>query len=453
MKCKNCGAELKEGCQFCPDCGEPLEDAPESFDAGIPEESADAAEHCAADESFAVSVSDESAEAGSPPVKSKKHGMNGAVAVILAAAVFLTVCAGLFFALRGGEKEESDGQTAGDIINEDAPSDSSSGDGTSAALVDDAPLPALKTVVATMGTHELDNEAFLFYYWDEFYYIYNQYGTSITSVVDPTKSFATQEYNTGVSWRDYLTEQALSTWAQTMVLCDEAKAAKFALDADDQAEMDGIPEQLKGYATNSGYTDAESYLRASYDDAVTMDGFMAYLSNTYLASGYVNAQYDVFMKNHLDLAGQEKYNVQVRHILIAPADTTDTSKANAKAEAERVYALWQQNPTEDNFAALAKEYSTDGGSNSNGGLYDNVTPGQMVDSFNDWCFDASRKIGDNAIVESKFGYHIMYFAGYSDTAYESAQGTAASADYEAWLNPLLENGVYTRTSNEIGFSR
>ena len=49
------------------------------------------------------------------------------------------------------------------------------------------------------------------------------------------------------------------------------------------------------------------------------------------------------------------------------------------------------------------------GSASTGGLYADVAPGDMVDEFNDWCFDASRKPGDTGIVQTEFGFHVMYF--------------------------------------------
>ena len=49
------------------------------------------------------------------------------------------------------------------------------------------------------------------------------------------------------------------------------------------------------------------------------------------------------------------------------------------------------------------------------GLYEDVYPGEMVTSFNDWCFDDARKPGDTGIVESSYGYHILYFIQKNDT--------------------------------------
>ena len=65
--------------------------------------------------------------------------------------------------------------------------------------------------------------------------------------------------------------------------------------------------------------------------------------------------------------------------------------------------------TEDSFAALATANTNDTGSKETGGLYENVDPGEMVEEFNDWCFDESRKPGDVGMVETTYGYHIMYF--------------------------------------------
>ena len=33
----------------------------------------------------------------------------------------------------------------------------------------------------------------------------------------------------------------------------------------------------------------------------------------------------------------------------------------------------------------------------------------MVPAFNDWCFDASRQYGDYGLVQTNYGYHVMFF--------------------------------------------
>jgi parvulin-like peptidyl-prolyl isomerase len=104
-------------------------------------------------------------------------------------------------------------------------------------------------------------------------------------------------------------------------------------------------------------------------------------------------------------------SIDVRHILISVenGEFADDPEG-ALSRAEEILQMWRDGDAdEDYFARLANEHSSDPGSNQSGGLYNNVAPGEMVPSFNDWCFNASRRPGDTGIVETSFGYHIMYF--------------------------------------------
>ena len=114
--------------------------------------------------------------------------------------------------------------------------------------------------------------------------------------------------------------------------------------------------------------------------------------------------------------------VDARHILVVPQGGTtaedgtvtysDAEWAACEAEAQAILDRWLAGEkTEDSFAALANEKSTDPGSNTNGGLYTQITKGQMVPEFENWCFDASRKEGDTGLVRTTYGYHVMYFVG------------------------------------------
>lgn len=145
-----------------------------------------------------------------------------------------------------------------------------------------------------------------------------------------------------------------------------------------------------------------------------------------------------------------EYNtIDIRHILIQPAagelkegdegyeDEQAQLDADAKAKAEDILAQWKAGEaTEDSFAALAMEHSVDG-SSSVGGLYTGVYQGQMVPEFNDWCFDSRRKVGDTGIVETTYGYHIMYFSGENMPYWQLlVSENLAYEDYMAWTEAL-----------------
>ena len=134
-------------------------------------------------------------------------------------------------------------------------------------------------------------------------------------------------------------------------------------------------------------------------------------------------------------------SASVRHILVSPEtdegadEPTQEQMDAALAEAESLLAEWQAGEaTEDSFAALAQSSSDDTGSATSGGLISNITStSSYVDSFKEWALDASRQPGDTGIVESEYGYHIMYYVSSGDPTWKQ---TAASAlreeDYTAW---------------------
>ena len=153
--------------------------------------------------------------------------------------------------------------------------------------------------------------------------------------------------------------------------------------------------------------------------------------------------------------------VNVRHILVGfsgdqneDGTYTDEAKEAARTSAEEILDEWKSgDATEDSFAELANAKSTDSGSNGNGGLYENVYPGQMVTAFNDWCFDADRKPGDTGIVETSYGYHVMYFVGTAGQTYREYQITndLRTEDMQTWMDGLLEN--YPITMGDTSYMR
>jgi parvulin-like peptidyl-prolyl isomerase len=143
--------------------------------------------------------------------------------------------------------------------------------------------------------------------------------------------------------------------------------------------------------------------------------------------------------------------VNVRHILAKfEGGTTDSTtgvttysteeKAAALKEITTVQEQWLANGgNEDAFTALVKDNSDDTGSKENGGLYENIYPGQMVEAFNNWCF-AERKAGDYEIVETEYGYHLIFFVGEADTTFRSymVENTLRNNDFDAWYAETTE---------------
>ena len=145
--------------------------------------------------------------------------------------------------------------------------------------------------------------------------------------------------------------------------------------------------------------------------------------------------------------GRNEYNTKnVRHILVRYDTTvddsgneivTDEAKEEAMATAEEIYDVWKSgDATEESFAELANERSEDG---AVGGLYENVYKGEMVASFENWCYDESRQPGDTEIIESDYGCHIMYFVGDGEQYYKVQVADAIKTNgYNDFLTEALE---------------
>ena len=190
-------------------------------------------------------------------------------------------------------------------------------------------------------------------------------------------------------------------------------------------------------ALENGYENAEQMLQEEMGPGATMDAYMDYLETYYYGSEYFDSLYREMVLTVDDVeayyeANKEKYVAQgltqdaklvdVRHILLSvEGGTTDATGVttytdedweNCRIAAQTILDEWLAGEaTEDSFAALANTHSTDPGSNTNGGLYTGVKQGQMVETFDAWCFDESRQVGDYGLVKTNYGYHIMYFVG------------------------------------------
>lgn len=294
------------------------------------------------------------------------------------------------------------------------------------------------TVVATAGEYELTVGQLQVYYWMQVREFLSQYGSYLSYFgLDYTHGLDAQLCPAveGQTWQQYFLSQALLCWQSYQSMAAEAEKNGVEMPAEYREEMNSLSDELAQSAESSGFDSVDDLVTAMLGGAATYDDYAGFLNLYYEGLGYyaqVTESYSVtdaeieayFDENAASYAenGIDKDDVlvNVRHILIMPegatSDTIRTEEfpeeawAASEQRAKDVLEMWKTGEmTEDSFAALAREHSEDDGSKANGGLYEDVSEGQMVAEFNDWCFDAGRQPGDFDIVKTDFGYHIMYF--------------------------------------------
>lgn len=305
-------------------------------------------------------------------------------------------------------------------------------------------------VVATADGAELTNSELQICYWMEVYDFMQSYSSSsgVDFTVPLDRQATTLSDGTQVTWQQYFLDNALKNWHMYYAFCKEADATSFEIDGEVQDYLKELKTNIEQTASDNGFENAEDMIHGDMGAGSSMDSYMSYMERYYKGYSYYShltetlnpseEQIEAYFKENSDTLKAQGVEddgsafVNVRHILIAPeGGTTDESGNTTYSDAEweacekkaqDVLDTWLAGAkTEDSFADLAGQYSTDPGSNTNGGLYEYVGEGDMVTEFNDWCFDQTRQPGDYGLVKTRYGYHVMYFCESMPVWYAYAQ--------------------------------
>ena len=221
----------------------------------------------------------------------------------------------------------------------------------------------------------------------------------------------------------YTAESDASDEEKEGLLADQKALADEALTRYTAGEaLSAVAEELGGT-----YTHMEHATRSVTSEMLTWAFDDARVSGDTAVIPYSNTGYYAVLFH--SCTRDEYHPVSVRHILV-----DDEELANSILEQ---YRAGEQ--TEDAFGLLAAQYSSDSNASS-GGLYGDFPLGMMVAPFESWAYDSARKAGDTDIVETDYGYHVMYFVGVSDTPYWkiAAENDLHTSDYQEWFSAITE---------------
>ncbi len=180
-------------------------------------------------------------------------------------------------------------------------------------------------------------------------------------------------------------------------------------------------------------------------DMVSIEGKETITNDDGTKTDVVN-QLNVFL--FMERNENMEHLVDIRHVLIkfenpflgsdGKYQYNESDKKAAKEKAEKLLDEWKKGTmNSETFAELANKNSADS-DGEDGGLYERVYPGQMVENFDAWCFDPDRQVGDTGIVETEYGYHIIYFEKTQDMTYRDymIKDDLILRDSEAWLDAM-----------------
>lgn len=462
MNCKYCNAELEEGVILCPVCGkeqepeeitaEPVAAAEEMTEEAAATEETVEAENSETEKAELPFAADYEAPAAGQSAEKTKASPGKIAAAVVAGVLVLAILIGLIVGGLGGAiggNTPTIAPTSG-MIEETQPVEIPyDGDPTSYmckpsyTVSDEEAAAAADVVVATMGDKGLTNGELQAYYWQEVFLFLQEYGSYAEYIgLDLYAPFDRQLTEMGekpMSWQQFFLESAIYSWQNYQSMTLEAESVNYQMPADRQAELDSLPADLEESAKSGGFADVDEMIRQNVGANCSLETYLSYVGVYYKGLSYysdwvnalnpTDAEIEAFFTENEEyyaasgITKDTKY-VDVRHVLLMPegGETgedgypvyTDEAWEACLQEAEEIYGNWQQGDlSEESFAQLAKDHSEDGNA-STGGLYENVYVGQMVETFENWCFDATRQVGDHGLVKTPFGYHIMFFSGSRD---------------------------------------
>lgn len=217
-----------------------------------------------------------------------------------------------------------------------------------------------------------------------------------------------QEIEEGVTYKEKFKETILDQMVYTEAIYQAAKDENL-LPTEEEVNK-SIEEFKTSIKENEDYQKElneigvdDDFLKYQFERDLASENYKEHFEkNTKISEDEIEKYYD---ENKDEFYVDE---VEASHILIKTTDDdgnalSDDKKAEAKKKAEEILARAKSG---EEFSALAKEYSEDTGSATNGGDLGFFGKGQMVQPFEDAAF--ALKVGEiSDIVESDYGYHII----------------------------------------------
>ena len=434
MICKFCNAEIEDGLTVCPECNQLLSENADLETAvneeeiqAEPEDEVAALKKALADREKELSdLQEELAERDEQEKEKKKRRdqwlpakIAGFVVAMGALAVLLLLAMGVDLSLPENDIFRKDAYTA----------------------TEEKALKAADKVIATMGDAELTNAELEIYYRMQVLDFVNYYGSYLSQIgLDTTQPLSEQTcyYDSTMTWEQYFIEIAIETWQNYQALGQRAEASGFTLDEEWEEELAKIPETLQTQATEAGFETVEQLLKDRLGPGCTEETYMSYVRLNALGNEYYSNEYEKMLPTDEEIetyytdnqAAFEANGIvkddgitsSVRHILVMPEGGTvsedgytttysDEEWAACLKKAEEILDEWKAGAaTEESFAELVPVYSEDSGSLETGGLYEGITPtSSYVENFLNWAIDEARVSGETGIVQTEYGYHVMYF--------------------------------------------
>lgn len=261
---------------------------------------------------------------------------------------------------------------------------------------------------------------------------------------------------TGITQLERLKQDSLRTVLDQATLLRLAQDAGYTYDTAElrerEATIDDIISRLHSPERRGEDIFSDFYMITPQDfkdmqpDMLTVEAFIDSVTDSIPVS---EQEIQEFIEENREWIESElELQATARHILInSNDDMTEEERNNATTLANEILERVQAG---EDIGELAAIYSEDPGSAENNGEY-TFPRGMMVPEFENWAFSAQP--GDIGMVETSFGYHIMYSVDVDSMTEEHLENIrimlAQEALHEIMVNKIEEADINWNVNEDI----
>lgn len=268
----------------------------------------------------------------------------------------------------------------------------------------------LSKTYVKIGEHEIAKVEYDFYYNTMLTNYMNSFSMYLPYMgLDTTQDFALQQYDENRTWQDLFDEMAIDQITETKALADDAKAAGFVYDTQED-DLRTFQEGIKVQADNADVTVGE-YYKAAFGSYATEDRIEPFARELYLASAYSaklmedNKPSEEEIKTRYEENKQDYDHVDY-YMYTFTTDVTSESteeeiEAAMKEARQKADTMKEERLAGEEFQALCDKYDEKDSEDSeseedvaNTNLVENATYNSLYSVFADWLYDEARKEGD-----------------------------------------------------------
>lgn len=296
---------------------------------------------------------------------------------------------------------------------------------------------AVSGVAVQVGDHDITALEYDYYYNVTVANYLNTYSAFLPYMgLDTTKDYDEQPYDETKSWGDVFDEMTVRQIQETKALVDDAKAAGFANEAENE-EYESVLSGFSTQAEQAGITLADFY-KASFGNYATQDRIEPFIKENLLASAYYNKLLEDNKPTEEEISARYTENTKNYDQVTYELYTFSTEITEESSEKEITVAMEEAKAkAEEKKAALLA-----GGSDEDRELVENAGYNSISVVYSDWLFDEARQANEVEAFEdeSNHRYYVVEFIGRvkPETADAQISGEIASERVNAYKATLLE---------------